>query len=1398
MNGAAATELNNPFPGLRPFREEEAHLFFGRENQVDSMVDKLARMRFLAVVGTSGSGKSSLVNCGLRPALHRGLMAMAGTSWRVAQFRPGSNPLRAMAGALAKEGVLFSGFESGAVSLQDIVEASLRMSNLGLLDVYEQARPGENVNLLVVVDQFEELFRYRALGTSASPCLQDLSQQAVAFVNLLLKPKAQLNYPVYVVLTMRSDFLGRCAEFTGLPEAINEGQYLVPRLTREERRAAIAGPISVGGGEITPVLLTRLVNDVGDNPDQLSILQHALNRTWARWQHQGCGEGPLDLPHYDAIGTMARALDQHAEKAYAELQGDRQSTICEKIFQALTDKWSNPEGIRRPASLATLCALAGANPAEVIEVIDVFRKPSRSFLMPPLPEILGRDTVIDISHESLMRVWERLKLWSDEEALSAQLYRRLSETTVLHAAGKAGLWRDPDLQIALEWREREKPTEAWAVLYGGAFEPAMTFLAESEAQREKEVREREERQARELQQAQALAEERHRRAEEQTEAARRLRWAARGLAIFALLLIGAVIFVWKQRAAAIEERRQAFAVKLAAQAVNNSEDSVDLALLLSLEANHISDAPAVHGSLLAGLAASPHLTTFLQGRNTPTVRCVAFSPDGKTLASASEDGTIILWDVHTGWRLSAPLTGHIKAVSSVAFSPDGKLLASGGVDGTIRLWNVETGQPTAPPLSASDEVNGVAFNQDGSVLASANNDGSINLWDVSNRSDVSSVFSHHRNLGGHKGAAYTVAFSPDGKTLSSGGADKAIRLWDVAGGNPLSGPPLTGHEGEVFSVTFSPNGETLASGGRDRTIILWKVKTREQLYQPLRGHLADVTCVAFSPDSKTLASASVDKSIVLWDVATGNQLGDKLTGHAVATYSVAFAPAASETRLWKLASGGGDGTVILWDNPPNKWLGLPLEHHQFVRTVAFSRDGKMLASGGKGLVLWDVINSKVVGPPLLGRSEVIDRVAFSPDGRILASVSDGTINLWDVRERRQLPAPLLRQKGEVSSLTFKPDPNAKILAWGKQDGTIVLWDVDRDSPFGAPFSGHKQKVLSLVFSNDGRKLASGSKDGSVMLWDATDVTKIKPLGSPLTGHTRGVYSLAFSPDGKTLASGSDDTSIILWDVEKHRLNGVPLAKHRAGVTALAFSPDGRMLASSSYDKSIILWDLDTHQAIGPALREQNAAVFSLAFSPDGKTLASGSDMAKNQDNWPLVLWDVDFDSWQSRACQITERSLSELEWKTYLGQEPYRATCPITMLEDADRLALEKRTEEASVAFSRVVQTAIKTNDGNLNNFICGYGVSNGFAKIVLPACERAIGLLPHDGEVYDGRGVARALTGPDHYSDAIKDFEFFLEWSQGREAMQERRREREAWIIELKAGRNPFDSATLKALRRE
>lgn len=495
----------NPFPGLRPFEFDESHLFFGREGQSEQLIDKLGRTRFLAVVGTSGSGKSSLVRAGLLPAVLGGFMTSAGSDWRIAIMRPGNDPIGNLARALNATDVFGSEIAENAALQTALAEATLRRGGRGLVDTVRQSVVAENENLLVVVDQFEELFRFARVAEG-----EQYQNEAAAFVKLLLEASREREIPIYVVLTMRSDYLGDCSQFWDLPEAINESQYLIPRLTRDQLREAISGPVAVGEGKITPRLVNRLLNDVGDDQDQLPVLQHLLMRVWdeskekqlevdvkdqnatARSPHKEVHKGEvLDLCCYDAVGGMAKALSLHADEAFNELPDERHREGAEKLFKGLTEKGPDNREIRRPVTLGEICAMTGAIMTEAVTVIDTFRQPGRSFLMPPTSVALNSESLIDISHESLIRGWTRLKSWVEEEARSARIYHRLAETAVLHKEGGAGLWRDPDLQVALTWRDESRPNEVWAKRYHPEFGLAISFLDESVAARDEDFNEKE-------------------------------------------------------------------------------------------------------------------------------------------------------------------------------------------------------------------------------------------------------------------------------------------------------------------------------------------------------------------------------------------------------------------------------------------------------------------------------------------------------------------------------------------------------------------------------------------------------------------------------------------------------------------------------------------------------------------------------------------------------------------------------------------------------------------------------------------------------------------------------------------------------------------------------------------
>lgn len=455
--------MTHPYVGLRAFNRDESAIFFGREAHTDALLDALARQQFLAVVGLSGSGKSSLVKCGLIPALESGYLSGAGTHWCIADFRPGNDPFKHLAASLGEA------FQT--IAEPDDLTQRLRNGGAFSLHEYLAAHPlPKSGKLLLICDQFEELFRYSE---------QHASAEAAAFVALLLAGSrahtladGQTSNGIYLVLTMRSDFLGECAQFVGLAEAINQGLYLTPRLNREQLRLAIEEPALIADGEADPALVVQLLEDVGNNPDQLPLLQHVLMRLWDDGQN-------LTLAHYQALGGLTAALDRHAEQALAELNPSQQK-IAEIVFRALTERNSEGKDTRRPVSVAALLDSCQTDLATLKDALAPFRQAGRNFLMPPPAVELTLESVLDISHESLIRQWQRLQAWVKAETDSAVTYARLLDAAVHHRE----LWRGTDLTLALEWEALAQPHAAWAARYGtqADFAHAIDFLQRSDAE----------------------------------------------------------------------------------------------------------------------------------------------------------------------------------------------------------------------------------------------------------------------------------------------------------------------------------------------------------------------------------------------------------------------------------------------------------------------------------------------------------------------------------------------------------------------------------------------------------------------------------------------------------------------------------------------------------------------------------------------------------------------------------------------------------------------------------------------------------------------------------------------------------------------------------------------------
>ena len=1197
-----------PYRGLASFQAEDAAWFFGREQLVLHLV-RLATGPGtpglpLAVVGPSGSGKSSLLRAGLVPRLHTATPARPGGR-PVVVITPGASPVDALARGLASlAGLGFEGLPAERLA-QGIRENPGRYARL--------AGRGEEPPA-IIVDQLEEIF---TAGTGEAG-----RQEFVAAL-------AALAEHALIVTGLRADFYSHALGYSVLARSLQERQIVVGPMSASQLRRAIVEPAHKASLDIEDGLVEVLLADMrpygaaglgagGHEAGALPLLSHALLATW---EHSRGGR--LTVSDYQASGGIRDAIARTAEHAYATL-GAGEQDVARQLFLRLVHIGDDGRETRARLPRTDL-------PGDATVAAAVLERFVGQRLI-----TMDRDEA-EITHEALLGAWPRLRGWIDADREDIRIRRSITVAAQAWAAAgrePAALLRGGQLALARDWAAT------------GANRAALSQLGQDFVDA-------------------GIAEERAQRAAERRRT-RRLRQLVAALTAVVVVAVGLAGYAFRQRQIATTAKEEAESRTVAVEAGQVRPNDPALAAQLSLTAYRIwpsagarasllesSGAPsgarmldsdgvvqavALSGDrrLLAVAAADGTLrlwsvsrpgrpvlirTVAALGRLDPQY-AAAFSPDGRVLAAAGADGAVRLWNVadpRHPRQLGAPLTGPASTVYSLAFSPEGRLLAAGSADETVRLWNVsDAAHPAAegaPLTGFTGYVHAVAFSRDGHLLAAGSADKTVRLWDVS---DPHRPRLAAKPLTGPTDIVNSVAFSPDGKELAAGGNDDKVWRWNIARpAKPVRLTRLHGATNWVMAVAFSPDGQVLAEGGSDDQVRLWSTKTGAPLAvipQP-----QPVTSLAWDGPG-LLVAGDADGYVRSWRVP----VPELMTGSPV--NSVAFSPGGGTLAV------GGTGLQV-W-NPATRDLTIAaaIPHpgpNDFVNAVAFSPGGSLIATGyGDGRIqLW---HSGAHLIPL-GTPQPASRASPAAGGNA------------------------------VEFVTFRPGGN--ILASAADDGTVRLWDIAnpaRPVPVST-FRASADAVFSVAFGSGGRLLAASSADDKVRLWNVANPAAPVRLGNALTGPANTAYSVAFSPRGHLLAVGSADRDVRLWDISdpaRPQRIGPVLTGPSGYVYSVAFGPGGRVLAAGNTDGSVWLWDLadPAHPGLIATLTGPTGHVFSVSFGHGGRTLAAA-------DSAGLVwLWNIQAGAVARGVCAMAGQPLARAEWDVYVPGLPYAPPCRLFQL----------------------------------------------------------------------------------------------------------------------------------------
>ena len=1136
----ALPEPQNPYRGLLAFQSGDAKHFFGREEAVERLIARIREdveyFRFLAVIGPSGSGKSSLVKAGLIPSLWNGKITSS-ENWFVADMIPGNSPLENLETALKRV----------ATTLPDNLFETLASSATGLREAAHNILPDDDSELVLLIDQFEELFTL----------LADESERQ-HFLDILYDAVKAGDSRIRIFITLRADYYDKPLQYSEFGKLLRTRMETVLPLDAGELERAIEMPARQVGVTFETGLIARIVSEMTMQIGALPLLQYALTELFERREGR-----ILTQKSYEAIGGAVGALAKKTDEIYLNLNPAGQA-LAKQLFLRLVTLGEGSGDTRRRTTREELRSLTEHQDL-IEELIDTFAN-YRLLSLDHDPD--SRKPTVEVAHEAILREWKRLRTWLNSSRNDIRQERLLARSASEWEEAK----RDPGY---LPGGSRLEDIEKWIETRTISLTPLeQDFVSASIAERDKKV----------------LA--------EQQRVAREKELEQRSFAILSVLVIvfaiatfialGLTTFAFGQRNIAEDNFERAERIRLAAQAqigLDSGANSIVTALL-SLRSLQLGYSPEADSSLLNALSTG-FATRQLNG-HIDAITGLAISSDGTQLLSASRDDTWRIWNIETDDETRV-FDGHDADLLAIEFSPDNRSVITAGSDATLRVWNAVSGRETLR-IEHESPVRSIAISPDGALIASSDDDNGVFLWDSSSGELI-------RSFTGHSASVNQVVFSSDGQLLGTGSLDNTAAIWHVNSGERLQ--EFTGHTQCICSIAFSPDDDFFLTTGYDNIARLWDSESGAEI-QRFSGHDEFIYQGLFTPDGDFILTASEDGTLRLWNIETGLEV------RRITTQSTGISALEISQDGTFIYTGSTDGNIQSWQFefiPEPQILPDPQESRR--RGIILSDllpDGRVLLMGNADGTIryWSVERSLILRETSTGNGAIFNDMVLSPNGNsIMIGGNNGNLAMFDTASGTELQV-YLGHRGAIYDVEISSDGLQAIT--GGEDNTIRVWNVFTGDEI-LQLGGHTAPIRAVASSADNQFILTGSEDTTMRLWDIEVVRSLHQF----RGHEGIIRAVAFSPDGTYALSGSDDRTARLWNTETGELEHT-FEGHTDSVLSVAFSPDGTSILTGSADGTARLWDIETAEVLRNLVGHEDA-VRSVSFSLDGSQIITSDGLA---------------------------------------------------------------------------------------------------------------------------------------------------------------------------------------------